>query len=356
MKVLRVFPLLGAIALVGCQAGSSPAPTQPAATAGSSSPPSAAATSAPPSFAGTTLKFSDAGGADFAKVGRYRWEQQLKEKYGITVEEVTFEDAVSGYRALVADEVTLGGGATAPLIRLVAAGEDVKAIGCDLGTDYLLMAQADIKTPKDLEGKKVGISTPGDVSDTLTRVVLKRSNVNVDSIEFVQIGGTSSRVAALLANQISGGAAHVAAGYAAIEKSNGSLHNVLSYGPLVPNYTGGCVSAKGSWITANPQLAQVVVNELLDAQRWAADNKDEYIELSKQFVEGLSDQIRSDSYDVLKASNYWGVNGGFDPKDLQTTVELEQELGNLAEGDVAPIESWTAQNFVNAYLTANGTR
>jgi NitT/TauT family transport system substrate-binding protein len=299
-----------------------------------------------------TLRVAFASEPDFTQIMNFKWLDDMREQDGIEVKELFFDSSQDAFRALVAGEAEIAVGTILSAIALVQeGGEDVKVIASDLkAPDYLLIATPEVESLEDLEGKKVGISTPGDISDTLTRVVLKREGVEVPKVNFLQVGGTSARMSALLEGQIAAGAAHAAEGLSAVEQG---LQNLFAYGKAVPDYLQHGLIVKQDWLDANPNLAQATVNRFVDATRWAADNKAEYIAMSEQYVEGLSESARDQAYEIFQEIGMFAVNGGMSDKLLQNTLDIEQEVGSLAE-DAPPIEEWSDPTFVERYLEENG--
>ena len=357
---LRVPVLLVLLALLvaACTSGTS-SPSASEASEPSEAPASEPAESTAPSEAAEgpgepesdTLRVAFASQPDFTQIMNFKWLEDL-EAEGMTVEDNYFESSQDAFRALVAGEADVAVGTLLSAILLVQeSGEGVKVIASDLqAPDYLLISQPEVESLSDLEGQRVGISTPGDISDTLTRVVLDREGVDVDAVNFVQIGGTGARMSALLEGQIEAGPAHAAEGLTAAEEG---LKNLFAYGEAVPDYLQHGLIVTDDWLAANPNLAQLMVDLFVDSVRWADENKDEYIERSADTVEGPSDDARDQAYDIFKDIGMFAVNGGMSTDLLENTVAIETEVGTL--DDSAPaIEEWADPSFVESYLERNG--
>lgn len=301
----------------------------------------------------STLRVGFASDPDFTQIANYKWLRDLEENDGLEVKESYFRSSQDSFRALVAGEVDIAFGTLSSGISLVAQGGDpIKAVVSDMkAPDYILVAQDSFESLSDLEGERVGISTPGDISDTLTRAVLSREGVNVDAIEFFQIGGTSARMAGLLAGQIAAGAAHAADGLAAIEE--GPLQNLYSYGNAIGDYLQQLVFVNDEWASENEEFVQHLVDTFLDSVRWANENKDEYIDLAGEFLDGLDADIASRAYDIFIDIEMFAVNGGMSDRLLENTVTIEQEVGAL-DDEVAPMDEWADQRYVENYLEAHG--
>jgi ABC-type nitrate/sulfonate/bicarbonate transport system substrate-binding protein len=359
MKKLRLPVLLVLLALlVAACGGADDSPTgQPSPTAAqptdaeTGAPTDAAEPTGPGEPETDTVRVAFASQPDFTQIMNFKWLDDM-EAAGLTVEDNYFESSQDAFRALVAGEADVAVGTLLSAILLVQeSGEGVKVIASDLqAPDYLLISQQSVESLEDLEGGRVGISTPGDISDTLTRVLLDREGIDVDAVNFVQIGGTGARMSALLEGQIEAGAAHAAEGLTAAEEG---LKNLFAYGNSIPDYLQHGLIVTDDWIADNPNLTQLMVDLFVDSTRWAAENKDEYIELSAETVEGPSDAARDEAYEIFQEIDMFAVNGGMTDELLQNTVDIEKEVGTL-DDSAPPIEEWADASFVEDYLERNG--
>jgi NitT/TauT family transport system substrate-binding protein len=279
---------------------------------------------------------------EFDSITDAKWFELLEEA-GITVEILEFEFGPDTTRALVSGEGDIASTSPLPVMQyLQEAGGGLKVVAAEiLKTDYLLMTTPDITSLDQLEGKKVGISEPGDISDSLTRVMLEEAGVDISTIDFVQIGGTSDRIAALSAGEISAGAAHAADGYAAAEAAG--LTPLANYWEYIPVYAQRFIAVGDGWLEENPNLAQLVVDKLLEANQWAVDNKDEYIAMSQEYVEEMSDEIRSDVYDLFLEEGFFAPDGGLEAVDA--TIEVERAQGTIS-GDLPDPSEWVIRTLV----------
>jgi len=126
-------------------------------------------------------------------------ETRLFEKHGLDVDVVLIESGTTTIQALVAGEtqIAMGGGTVA--VSSALAGADLISIASiESGLPYGLLAQKEIKTLEQLKGKRHAISRFGRIADLGSRLILQRFGLIPDKdITFLQIGGTSTRLAAL---------------------------------------------------------------------------------------------------------------------------------------------------------------
>ena len=299
----------------------------------------------------TTIRVVQSSTPDFTQIALTKW-QQLLEEQGVTVEFVNVEGGDVAFRTMIAGSADFNVGGITHLVNLVqATDEEVKLIAIDaVATDYIIVCQPEITSVDQLVGARLGINRPGDSGDSVMRAALRGVGFDVEQAEFLQIGGTSARVAALLSGQIDCGPAHAAEAFTATDE--GLTNLMLAHEGIGPYPQTGLMTTE-AYLTDNPELTQRVVDAFVEAQRWAAGSKDEYIELSHEVVEELSDDIRSRAYDVLDEIGLFGVDGGLTPELLESFIEIELQAGTI-EGEVPPQDEWVDFSFVDDYLERNG--
>jgi NitT/TauT family transport system substrate-binding protein len=279
---------------------------------------------------------------------------ELLEEGGLTVETFEFESSPDTVRAVAAGEGDVINTSPLAIMQYIQqSGGGLTVIGVELQTtDYVLVAQQDVESLESLaDGGIIGISTPGDLSDSLTRLLFEEAGVPVDGMQFAEIGGTSARVAALGAGQIDVGAAHAANGLAAAEEFD--LKILANYADYIPEYAQRFLAANPEWLEANPNTAQFLVDKMIEAQRWAQENKEEYIALAEEQELGIPPNIAEETYDLfMSLPDFFGVNGGMDK--IEPTMMVEVEQGNLDLDRLGPIDEWTDPRFVEDYLRRNG--
>lgn len=353
MRMVRAGALLTtALLLAACGSGgaASPAATEaPAVTAApaeSAAPSTAAGPGAPEK---TTLKVVQGSDPDFTQVGLTKAFEYLKDK-GIDVEfssvvdtDTATRSVIAGQQDIVVNSLYFGVNANQQGIPLRTFMADITAV------DYLLMSIPSVTDVKQLEGGTVGINKPGDLGATVADQCLKFSDVDVSKVEYVQVGGTSARMAALLAGQIDSAPAHAAEALNA--QKEGGLNILVDCGEAIGTFLQTGASSTQEWLDANPNLAQHFTDAYIDAQRWAQTNKDEYIALSKEVVPDLDDQIRSDTYDLLVKQGVFGVDGGLNPDSIKKLIDIGLDSKSIE----APVpDDWYTMTNVDSYLERNG--
>jgi ABC-type nitrate/sulfonate/bicarbonate transport system substrate-binding protein len=115
----------------------------------------------------------------------------LFDKYGIKLENIFIRGSAQNLTALATDEVQFTYCAADGTIPGMATGVDVKIVASPLvKLPYVLVARKEIRRPEDLKGKALGIARAGDLSDRLSRAVVKKFGLSPDSVTIRPIGGS----------------------------------------------------------------------------------------------------------------------------------------------------------------------
>jgi ABC-type nitrate/sulfonate/bicarbonate transport system substrate-binding protein len=131
-------------------------------------------------------------------------ENRLFNKYGFRMEHVFIRGSGPSVAALMADEIQFLYCAADATIPSLAAGVDVKLVAAPLiKLPYVLVTRKEIHRLEDLKGKSLGVARAGDLSDRLSRLLVKKFNIL--DVTMRPIGGSQSeRYQAMAANVVQG--------------------------------------------------------------------------------------------------------------------------------------------------------
>ena len=107
---------------------------------------------------------------------------------GLKIEIITFDSPTDGKNAVVTKSVDFGGFGIAAAVLGAAAGEPVVVVGafCNKGMGVIAKAGSDIKSVKDLKGKKVGI-WPGSTQEVFIMERLRMEGMSIKDITPVRV-------------------------------------------------------------------------------------------------------------------------------------------------------------------------
>jgi NitT/TauT family transport system substrate-binding protein len=128
----------------------------------------------------------------------------LFDKYGLRLDNVFIRGSAQNLAALASDEVQFTYCAADGTIPGLATGIDVKLVASPLvKLPYVLVARNEIKRPEELKGKAIGVARAGDLSDRLSRTVVKKFGMPPDAVTIRPIGGSQGeRYQAMAANVV----------------------------------------------------------------------------------------------------------------------------------------------------------
>jgi NitT/TauT family transport system substrate-binding protein len=123
-------------------------------------------------------------------------EEGIFEKHGLDVELTLLDTSSQLLAALSSGAVQIAGGDGAAIAAGAVKGADVKAVELKLPVYFTEMwGESDIQSVEDLPGKKVGVTAPGSVTDSATRVMLEDKGLS-DSVDLVNLQDLPALLAA----------------------------------------------------------------------------------------------------------------------------------------------------------------
>jgi NitT/TauT family transport system substrate-binding protein len=128
----------------------------------------------------------------------YAQDTKLFEKFGVQVELLYIQGQPIALPALVTREIDVlltSGGSAVPFI--VNGLPLVMVANLNNIQPYRLLAAPEIKTARDLKGKKMAVSRIGATSHQLAVMSLEKLGLKANDMTYLQVGGQSERLAAL---------------------------------------------------------------------------------------------------------------------------------------------------------------
>ena len=121
-------------------------------------------------------------------------DQGLFDKHGVRVKQIVgSEGGGTTVRNVVSGGLPIGEVATTAAITAFQAGADIRIVGGGVASSkdvfWVTRPDSKLKTIEDLEGKEVGYTSPGSVTQGLLALSLERSGVGVDNVKTRSMGG-----------------------------------------------------------------------------------------------------------------------------------------------------------------------
>jgi NitT/TauT family transport system substrate-binding protein len=124
-------------------------------------------------------------------------------KEGLKIESISMEGGSRGLQVLLSGEIQAMHVGLAPVVQANKQGGDMRLITATATTvPITIFTSPKIKTGQDLKGKTIGISTFGSETDIAVSIALKKFGLTRQDVTISQIGGTTLRLAALMAGRL----------------------------------------------------------------------------------------------------------------------------------------------------------
>lgn len=277
------------------------------------------------------------------------------EREGVEVELVRVQQTPSALAALQAGEGEMANISTDSLLLLVAQGsDDLRAVTSpNKSLPFLIASKEDIATPADLAGKSFGIGRPGSVDHSLSVRVLKKYDVDVDSIDMVALGQPNQRGQALVAGQIDATTMSIGV-WSAIPDTTG-LHVLINQDDY---YNAAPVVSKVNIVTTKVleerrDDVKKVIAALIKASRdfasdpavWVAAMEKARPDVEKSTLESLSKAF----------AGSWSTNGGLSKDELEYTVNVYYEGEDFKDARKVELSEWADFSVIDEVLAEIGT-
>lgn len=213
----------------------------------------------PPAGAQTVLKFGVAAVNEGLLPLRVANDQGFLKEAGITAEFIDFKGGGPTVQAFAGGSVDFCICAADHVLRLTNRGLDARIIvGLDEHHSYALLAKADSPYTdiKSLKGKKIGITSPGSLTDNTVRWTIKQAGLQAErDFQIIGTGGGAAMRAALETGQVD--AATIVVTEVPSYLAGGKYKIVTDWRPT--RYASLVLIGRQRWADANPALAKGLV-------------------------------------------------------------------------------------------------
>ena len=253
-------------------------------------------------------------------------------------------------QVVAAGSDTFGLADSSSVIATAAKGADVKSVMSLLnstGFSVVSLASAGIKTPKDLEGKKLAVS-PGDPLGQLFRALAASNKLDMSTISFVQVD-PAAKVVSVLEKRVDallGGADD----QFFLIKYKGETPAALRYADHGANIVGMTILTRESTIKDKADLVRRFVRATVRSWEEAKKDPEAAVDATMKVKPDLNrasqlDQLKVD-IELMDSPNSKGRVGWGDQRDWDQTLALLKQYR-----DVQTDKPWTAFH-TNEFLPA----
>ncbi|MEM3906367.1 MAG: ABC transporter substrate-binding protein [Nitrososphaerota archaeon] len=170
-----------------------------------------------------------------------------------------------------------------PVLISYSRGVDIVIVAGTHFHGYALVGKLDINSPKDMEGKRIGIVEPGSNADILFYLLLERYNLNKTRID-VRRANPPLLVTLLRTGQVD--AIVVPEHWATVAAVSGTFHVIVKSQDVWPNMQGSVLVVRREIIEKSPEIVMKLVKITKKGIEYIKNNKEDASRI-------LSERLRS---------------------------------------------------------------
>ena len=243
---------------------------------------------------------------------------------GLDVDKIQMQPAI-GVKALISGDVDylLAWGSA---LRAAVTGVPIKAVvGLASRPLHVLIARPEIKTPKDLKGKVIGVDSVAGTVDYLSRVAVRHFGFEPErDVKIIVTGESPTRLAALRAGSIDATPIDVAF---AVKAEDEGFRRLVYLGDLIELPLSGIAVTDQKLQTQREQVKRVV-RATVRGSRFMKQNRAETVQMLSDYLK-ITPAQSARAYDA--SINSFTDDGMISDKGVQLDVQLTKERLKLTK-------------------------
>lgn len=261
------------------------------------------------------------------------------DKYGIDAEVIMITGSARSVAALLGGSTQFAtGSATGPLAAAIK-GSDIKILAASYNKfPYAFVVKPDIRTPKELRGKKVNILNFGGSNDLALQLALKEWGMKLSDIQVIVGGDAPTRLGSLMAGRTD--ATILSPPHLTIAVKAG--YRVLAdMGDMSANFPQSTLNVKGSFLKENRDVVKRFLRSYSEAIHVIKTQRDKTLKI-------FAKRMRIDDPETVRTTyEYFAPRFSFPPRvDM---VGVRDTLNFYAEHN-AEFKNHRAEEFVDPSL------
>ncbi|HEY7166811.1 MAG TPA: ABC transporter substrate-binding protein [Candidatus Binatia bacterium] len=140
-------------------------------------------------------------------------------------------------------------------------GANLRALMRMAPNEWVLVTPTGIKTPADLNGKRIGIHGPATLTEQLVKATIKKYSLNSNVLV---VPGSDARIQALISKQLDATPAELADFLELRQTKPRDYHAVIDYGKEYPFLTGSTLITRKEYTDQDPALLQTFVSTYVE--------------------------------------------------------------------------------------------
>jgi NitT/TauT family transport system substrate-binding protein len=278
------------------------------------------------------------------------------DKAGLAVELVDLKGGSDALKAVLGGSADVVSGYFDHCVNLAAKKQELQAfVVYDRYPGLVLVVSpahtGEIKSIKDLAGKKVGVSAPGSSTDFFLKFLLKKNGLNPADTAVIGVGLGATAVAAMEQGQIDAAVmldpavTILQAGHSDLRILSDTRTQKDNQAVFGGDYPGGSLYATTAWVGSHEKEVQALTNAIVNTLRWIHSHSPEDI-MAKMPPE----MVGKDKAQYLAALKntipMYSETGLMDPKGAAAVLAVFSE----SSPEVAKANIDVSKTYTNKYV------
>jgi NitT/TauT family transport system substrate-binding protein len=274
------------------------------------------------------------------------------DKAGVEVELINFKGGSQALTAVLGGSADVVSGYFDHCVNLAAKNQAMQAfVVYDRYPGFALVVSpkqtADIKSVKDLAGKKVGVSAPGSSTDFFLKYMLSKNGVDPSSIAVIGVGLEAAAVAAMeqgtvdAAIMLDPAATLLQGKYKDLRILSDTRTQKDTLAVFGGEYPGGALYSRADWIAKHEKEAQALTNAIVATLKWVHSHSPE--EVMAKMPDDLVGPDKALYLAALKNTiPMYSTTGKMDPKGAEAVLAVfSQSVPEIAKANIDLSKTYT---------------
>ena len=278
------------------------------------------------------------------------------DKAGLAVELVDLKGGSDALKAVLGGSADVVSGYFDHCVNLAAKKQELQAfVVYDRYPGLVLVVSpshnGEIKSIKDLAGKKVGVSAPGSSTDFFLKYLLKKNGVDASGVAVIGVGLGATAVAAMQQGQIDA-AVMLDPSVTVLQGSYPDLR-ILSdtrtqkdtLDVFGGEYPGGALYSTTAWVAAHEKEAQALTNAIVNTLAWIHSHSPEEI-MAKMPAEVVGKNKELYLAALKNTIPMYSETGKMDPKGADAVLAVF----SVSSPEIAKANIDVTKTYTNKYV------
>jgi NitT/TauT family transport system substrate-binding protein len=255
-------------------------------------------------------------------------QAKIFEREGLAIEVTAFRGDAQLQQGLTAGslEVGLGSGPGLGFRAKGASSIGVAAMyGAPANLALVIPFDSPIKTPGDLKGKRIGVTTPGSLTDWLVRELSRQQGWGSDGMRILALGQMQARLAAMQRGELDGMVIEAATGYELEEASKARI--LMLFGDIAKDFYTHVIFSTDDVVNNRPELLRRFLRGWFRTVAFMRENKNFVVDVAAKTID-VKPSVAARIYDAQIAG--FSPDGAWNPAAIEVIRHSLKELGILS--------------------------